>query len=265
MDRGWKAYSLQVGNNYLPFEYWPPFLLLGAIGNFYDAQRYEHQNGLQAFGTTVLGIPGQILNRTVLMGLKNLVDMSELAETRPASAVDRIIGWAATQPTLNVPVVGSIFLKALNTAFDNRVLEKHGWAAVTRALPVPGAVFGVKPRVNVLGESIHATDPYWGRFWSGGEAHTPADHIFDFLNEHQIAIGNPTQAKIGGKAMTPDQLYDYTILRGQALQRMLYPRLDDLGQVKDDAVLRKEIKKIEAHAHHEAVSRMVQGEHGVAQ
>jgi hypothetical protein len=103
------------------------------------------------------------------------------------------------------------------------------------------------------------------RFWTGGEAHTPADRIFDFLNDHNLAMGNPTHHKLLGNEMTHDQLYDFTILKGQAMQRIADPELDRLGQISDPEILRKQWHKLEATASKQAIGQMLAGEHGVAQ
>jgi hypothetical protein len=265
MDRGGQPYSLEYGGHFVPFEYFPPFVILGAIGNYYDSMRYHpSDNPLTPYAATISGLLGQVFDRTVLMGLSNLVELAKTSERDPTNAAEGIMSYAASQAATNIPVAGSIFMKNLTQAFDSRIFEKHGWGLVARSIPFAPSTLGARPRINVMGEEIHVNNPYIGRFWSGGEAHTPADRIFDFLNDHGLAMGNPTHAKLMGQAMTHDQLYDYTILKGQAMQRIVDPELDRLGTITDHEVLKKGWTKLEKMAARQAIGRMLAGEHGVA-
>jgi hypothetical protein len=236
------------------------------VGNYYDARRWGGADPVNAFTASATGILVQILDRTVLTGLKDLIDLQqELTQAKPENKAQLVESYVASQAATRVPVLGSIFLKNLGQLIDNRLMEKKGLGAAARAMPLPFSYLGARPQINILGEVVRLNNPYSNRFWSGGESVTPQDHIFDFMLTHNIAMGNPTKENLMGKPMTHDQLYDYTILKGQAFARLVAPRLTGLATITDRAVLLKEWKKIEAQARREAIGRILAGEHGVPQ
>jgi hypothetical protein len=265
LAQGWQPHSIQIGKLSIPFEAFPGWLVLEAIGNYQDAMRYDDMpDPATTLGYTLGRTWGAMLDRSTLRGLSDLVDsFKEVAAdpTKPGkiSNLMRVVGRIGEG---SVPFLGANYLKQVYQQFlDDKAYQAGGWGAVTRDLPVVASIVGNKPILNALGEPV-TMSPLTHRFWSN----TPDDQVWRFLSEHEGlwlpkvgAVRKATAVKLFGHPLTEEQRYNYTAFRGQHLRELIANNLDVLRAETDEDRLGDRVKALGKAADKMGLRDLIEG------
>ena len=242
MPKGWRAFSMKVGRNYVRFAESPMGALLGAVGGWLDAVRYgKHENktmverGTLAFNSAL----GSFTNMGVLSSLKEVTDLT----TGQSGA--RGVQQAALSPVPGFVPFQGLMRDAAIVFDDTKISNGEVFGALVKDIPVLKS-YG-RPALNVLGEPVKVEGlPVVRRFANGQRP----DANIAFIQKHQLRISAlPTTIPIGkylpprergalgleesdqrralgmvaleNGVMTPDQQYQFTQRQGELIRESL--------------------------------------------
>ena len=166
-DTGARPYSVKVGDRYFQYKETPFGLMLGALGAWLDAERYNkgyaRQSGVAALSTIIGGMGKAFVNNSFL---KNMSDFIEgIAGDSGKNPIDAVL----INPIKGfVPFAGS--LRAITKLVQDPI-ETYGsfWAKFSSGIPFAQSI-GTKPALNAFGEPIERTFEdrlsFIGRFYS---------------------------------------------------------------------------------------------------
>jgi hypothetical protein len=144
---GWKAYSIRIGDTYIPYRKYlgPLGLLIGASASIYDVAHLMEQGQLgKATGSAVLGFAHVVADETWMSGLSELVDAVTHYDTDGEKYLRNL--------ALNfMPFsVGSGQVARL---VDDDQREVHSWTAAARN-KLPGLSEGLMPQRDWTGTPV---------------------------------------------------------------------------------------------------------------
>ncbi len=166
-DTGARPYSVKIGDNYVQYKETPFGLMLGALGAWMDAERYNkgyaRQSGVAALSTVLGGMGNTFINNSFLKNMADFIDGIQGKDGKnPVDAilVNPIKGF--------VPFAGS--LRAITKLVQDPI-ETYGsfWAKFSSGIPFVQKL-GNKPALNAFGEPVERTFEdrlsFIGRFYS---------------------------------------------------------------------------------------------------
>jgi hypothetical protein len=248
-ERGWKPFTMKVGDAYISYLPTPMSLSFSALGTVMD----RHREGGQIDMTHTMPQLGLAfiqgtLNQSFLSGVADLFSAFQSAD--PESKVERFIARTAT--TFVVPNL----LKQVSDYFDPSVQEASGIGQeILKQIPVARHL--LNPMLNVFGEEVSRTGgpwnvPFSNRFITMAKTDDP---VFSFLGDNALSVPSYSkQTKLGNDTMTEDQYYMYVQKAGpkiyQAIKREI-PNMRNLDRESQQERVDKIAQRIKAETRQE--------------
>jgi hypothetical protein len=169
-EKGWKPYSIKIGDRYWSYQYTPFGLYLSALGNYLDALKYENlkkKDALTSVTYAVMRIPSTLFSQSFLSGLSGVFN-TLAGNDNPQSQInslERIVAGTAS----NLFPMGGL-MKDMENFFDPR-LYKGDSMATNLIAQIPFVNMVNKPALNALGQEVKVNrnpftsaekvDPVW--------------------------------------------------------------------------------------------------------
>ena len=150
MPKGWKPYSMKIGDYYVSFEGTPLAFAMSMVGTALDKRRYASRPGddSRLWSLMVAG-PKAMMNSGFLSSLKDSFDMLS-GDRKPGV-------WAERTAAGLIPAAS--FLKDVATALDPVEVDQTRFGATFLSyLPVLRGE--QQPRLNVFGEPVETPGPW---------------------------------------------------------------------------------------------------------
>lgn len=234
METGWRPNSVKLGNMYVSYLRTPPALALAAIGNYQDAQRYRHlddDSAMSRVSYALSGVSGAIMNQSYLDSLGELMEAAK--NENPKSAAEK---WQHVVARTGSRFVVPNAVTQIDRLFDPTVYDDKDIESLLRA-QVPFARRENRPVINVLGDPIQRgifdRDVTWAK----------PDELWQAIADKQSWVPEPSPSTIVGdrkrgpdhfRALTPDEMYDYTQASGQKIREALENKLGKLQDMEPD-------------------------------
>jgi hypothetical protein len=199
MPKGWRPFTMKIGNNYIGFAETPIGPLLGAVGGWLDAVRYgKTENKTQVERGTI----------AFFSALSSFANMGVLSTAKDIAALfDKNAPGRAIKQTALSPVPGFIpaqgLMRDAATLFDNtKISDADVFGALVKDIPVLKS-YG-RPALNVLGEPIKIEGiPVVKRFTNPQRL----DANITFIQRHQLRItALPKTIEIGAYMPKPERI-----------------------------------------------------------
>lgn len=224
-ERGWKPYSIKVGNNWYSYQYIPLAAVLTIFGNIHDAKKYDKvkdEKLLPSLWAGMLEIAPAILHMSFLQGLAEFFEAMS-SEKSMSSWISRFSSRTATSVFPNL-------LKSIDAAFDPTIYEAKTFGEkIVKGTPfVKG---GLRPSLNSFGEPI-TKKPIGGttgvalgldRFTSIHKYDDPIVGLFAEKGEFAPVIGRAI--KWQGVGFDDNQYYDFCEIVGKIFKKELADNL----------------------------------------
>jgi hypothetical protein len=250
-SRGWKPYSIQIGDVYLPYMYTPMGYALGFLGDIKDQQRYEKEipDILMATLTMVTGPVGMLSDQTFLSGMKDL--FVAFSQGKSAQETSNFVGRLLS--TMAGPLTGGAMNSSVRQFLGHPQRKAYNLEGVImKNVPIVGDAL-TEPMYNVLGDEVR-TSPQ-GRIIN----FAPDDPVWKFLGERKLWVSDSNITAIAGRPITDKQKRDYKVLRGRALKNLIQSNMYKFSTM-DEAKAAEYLDKLEERAKELGKSRVLRGE-----
>jgi hypothetical protein len=280
MPRGWRPYTLKVGDTYYSYAETPLNFVMGALGGWMDSTRYEGKTKTdeERAYLALLSAMRAMSSQGVLSSVADFLKVAT-GETPPNSL----------KKTAVAPVKGFIgaqgLLRDTSTLWDdNKIDDASIYASLVKDLPYFKSV-GTRPALNAFGEPVKVDGlPVVRRFATGQKT----DPESNFMGRHQLRLpAAPTALEIGqylprevkasvqrralqmtaveNGMLTPDQMYGFHKRQGQLikegvvrLRRAFEPNSQKPATEQTTEQLQKRIAAITLAARRQAMLEIVQ-------
>jgi hypothetical protein len=215
----WMPYSVEFrgkeGSRFVTFQYSPLAIGLAILGNWHDAKRYKRYDEEQQHERLAVALTSAssvILEQSFMSNAADALNVlardSQVSEKALFSFLGRTFNPATAIPFSNL-------IRQIEADFDP---VKRDNASIKAALMsyVPVARRWNKPALDILGDAIPNRPFDW--FTKAEKEGTPEARIYRVLAEKNATPSNLWSYK--GK-MDPEQFYQFTKFRGQALKDTL--------------------------------------------
>lgn len=219
IETGWRPYSIKIGDTWYPYNYFGPLSgILAAVGEINDKQVFgaKKDDYYKRISKGLVGFTGSMLNQSFLSGVSDLMDV--------------VNGYLAPDQYIRNLVVGIVPIPAMYTQtaqlFDRRSFDVKTFSEALQYKL--GITKNLTPRLNALGEEIR-TDLIYGI--SPSEERNNLSKEFDKRGfKVNIPAANTT---LNGVPMTREQLFRYTIIRGELIKKNAQNILTAVDKQKD--------------------------------
>lgn len=199
-SRGWKPFSIKIGDQYISYQYSPAGIALATIGNFADAIRYGDLSDAEALdylAYMVINSASVVKDYSFLSGAQELIET--LGEKEKASDfIEKGTKFLARRAGSVIPNLFKQFDKMTNPQMYDAPDIK---SAIMREIPWVRSM--LQPKLNALGEEVKKKDNIiFGKLVSTHEPHP----VWDLLARKKAwvpAVSRTT--KIDGEPITPQE------------------------------------------------------------
>lgn len=155
---GGQPFSVKVGGVYIHSSHTPFQFIIGPLGNFFDAARFDpefdQKSVWEKLGYAAFGAIGALADYPFMQGFGNILDIAR--NSQDIGAAEKVASMFERQlmSTAKTFVPASGFLHMWSKLIDNPVDTKLGyWANFISGTPVVERI-GTKPALNAFGEPI---------------------------------------------------------------------------------------------------------------
>lgn len=208
------------GGNYIEFARMDPFSFTIAAGaiigqafrdGFKDGTEYDQQEAIRAAAaTTFLGVRDSIMSKSYLQGLEDLMAIPLSQDLKEGlSNTEKLLQNAVSR---FVPLGG--VGRQFNDTFRDSAIETVGWMD-TLLRTVPGAGYGMSPRIDPLGDEVKAR---WAGINFGNSELTQGGPMSDVkrkLRDLGIDITTIRKSDPDGFNLTSDELSEVRRIRAK--------------------------------------------------
>lgn len=224
-DAGWRPYSIKIG------DIWIPYIYLGPLGGIFSAagsigDAYKYGGITKDLGTKISnGVVGFMqfnLAQSFLSGTSDLISVIN-GQKSASKYINSLIAGVVPIPAMWTQVVQSID----GGQYDVQTLgEALQWKL--------GITKNLTPRLNALGEQIRQDAIY------GLTPSKEKDNLSAQLEKRGLIMSLPAKTtKLEGEQMTREQLFRYTIYRGEILKKNSDKILKMVDKEKNDDMKKK--------------------------
>lgn len=224
MERGWKPYTIKVGDTYYSYLYTPVGMAFSIVGRLMDDYREGKTEKPSVYNVNMASAATAMLRlvteQSFLAGASDI--MSAVDSPDPVGKLSKFFARAST--TFFVPNVA----KQLDRWVDPTVQEANTfWEAFLREIPYARST-QLKPMLNVFGDEVKRTQgplsfPGSERFLTVEPGNDP---VFNFLGEKRIIVpGYSKTSQLHGVKMTQEQFYEYVQAAGPRVKKAINAEL----------------------------------------
>lgn len=222
MDRGWKPYSIRMGDTWVNYQYTPASIPLTFLGNMYDLERYTDLDKLEVYSKSVANIGPAIFSMSFLSTLGDLfAALSEDDPLRPGLPY-----FLKSQTTKTAAGFIPNLLRGIDRATDPSLQQDIGFQeTIMRSVPFVRRMID-RPALNAFGEPVSIkANPFaiglgLNRFAS---AATEDEITSVFSRKNYVIPGIGKTTRVGGIELknSPEDYYDYSMLVGRYFRKHL--------------------------------------------
>lgn len=237
MERGWKPFTLKVGNHYFSYIYTPVGMAMSLIGGIFDDYRDGRIDKPSASNVNFASVASAMLRVTTeqsfLAGIADIVKATDSPD--PVGKISKV--FARTASSFIIPN----FVKQLDKWIDPSIQQSNGlWESFLKEIPVIRSS-KLKSALNVFGEEVHRAGsvvnlPGAERFVTTDPG---TDPVLNMLGERRLFVpGFSKSTKLHDRKMTEDQYYEYVkeagpIIKKNIAAELLRLRSMDKEEAKD--------------------------------
>lgn len=248
-ESGWKPYSIQVGDTYIPYKNYPGInVLLATMGEWNDAKRYGKLTNKDADERFLFALQNSfkvISEQGFFTSLNTL--LSAILEGEVKSGVDVVSKTAQGE-------LFPKFQRNIANLFDNKIYSRNNVRElITRSIPVINT-YANEPLVNALGEPIEKNWTDRIQLWNQ-DSYSKHEPIWEANGDKQYTFPVPTKMNLEEKferKMTSEEYNEYFERRGKHIVQDWSKDMSKLS--KEDYA--KEMEKIVRHASYRAMVEM---------
>jgi hypothetical protein len=217
----WKPWSIEVrtkkGKVFIDYKLTPFAPGLAAVGFLHDKERYDKTGSTPALGWALgQGVAAIMLAQSPMQGLSDLASTASIDQMKSEASISRLLARSVAGYATNMAIPLANFWRSIDRAFvlDNK--KESGDVASAMLAQVPFADNFARDRLDVLGDSMENRPLDW--LAQAQASGTPEARIYSLFGAKKI---QPSDLYPYRHHMTPEQFYDFTKARGQALKDML--------------------------------------------
>ncbi len=238
METGWRPHSIKIGDQWFDYLRTPVALPLAIWANYQDALKYQKLDLEDATGRASFALAATIDTILGQSYLDTVGRLFEAAKNPNAKTGGQKLEEIAARTGSKFVVPNAVM--DIDWLFDPKLYDKNGVRAMVMS-QVPFVRRENKPVLNVLGDPIKS--PIWDRDFSKMQP----DPLWRTIAAKQawiapvpstVIIGDKTGGPGAYRAMTPNELYDYTRDSGQQIRAALESQLPDLQSMEPDEAKR---------------------------
>jgi hypothetical protein len=205
-DTGWKAYSLRVGDTYIPYRKYlgPLGPLVATAADFHEVYHTAHDEGMaEAAKSLAFGFSEVVADETWMMGLANFVDAVRNWDTK-----------------------GDYYFRNLATSFIpfSSALNQTARLVDPYQRQARNLLDAAKAKIPVVSQTVQPRISIWGQPIRSHMMISPSPAHEDAVDERLIALNHGyamPERKIRGIELTDKQYNDYAVTAGQLAKHML--------------------------------------------
>lgn len=222
-ERGWKPYSVKIGDTYYSYELTPLLLTLGYIGNLNDFEKYDAKSDAEVvdkMSQTAFRMQDAISNMIFIGTLADFMDMGwDNTKTRGQKVQRYLENLAKTSVPFMQPVTQISQGVQEVMELPKKETTKLGYSLIK---DIPIARSALYNKVNVLGEEIPTKS---GLIISK----KTTNDVWEFLENNRIFLAPINRKTIIGydeklgqdMPVTDEQFYKFSKLRGQMIKSVI--------------------------------------------
>lgn len=237
MDTGWRPYSVKIGDKWIPYTYFGPLSgILAGAGSIHDSIKYDRkgESPTKLVANGLFGFAQNLMTTSFIQGVGDIFEVLSGRGLKPADYMRNFITGL-----LPIPAMWTQSAQAL----DGKSYDIQTWGEAIQwklgiskdGLPLTK---NLTPRLNALGEDIRA-DLIYGI--------TPAKERKELqtkLTNIGLVVNVPAKStKLGEETMTREQLFEYTIRRGELIKKNMEQILSSVGTKQSKEDKEKEFNK----------------------
>lgn len=255
-QRGWRPYSVKIGDTRISYQYTPLGIALSWVGNWLDGEKYKEldkKDNLTKGAFAIQSTASGVFDMSFLTGLGGLIDVLR-SDTNAETLKERLGKGVGRTATSFIP---NIF-KQIDKLYDPTIYNTDNIKeAILKDIPIVKELSDLKPKLNIFGQPVSKQG---NRFYQINEI----DKNFQLFIKHKIfAPGLSTDTKNSeGELMTDSEFYDYAKVSGQIAYDYIknnYEEIDEeLSLAKDLKEKNKIISKIFKEARKEAKYKILE-------
>lgn len=223
--KGWKPYSLKVGNAYFSYQYTPMAMAFGMLGKMFDNHRegkYPDSDGvsLSSSATAMLKVT---VSQSFLAGLADI-----MAATDSPNAEVKLENIFARMVTMPIP---NLF-KQIDKTINPTVYESEGFIeGAIRYIPVVNAM-GLNPALNSFGQPIKRDRGVIPGLDSVLTFEKTDDQLLNLFSERGLRVPGFSKAtRLGNEVMDNETRYNYVQTAGPLIEQSLRAHLMEIQQM----------------------------------
>ena len=245
-NRGWKPFSIKIGDTYISYQYTPMGAGLSWLGNWADNEKYKDLESKDMMTKMAYGMSSAAQSITEMSFLTGLAGLFEFltSESDPERNAEKLIKSSVLIPGSFIP---NLF-KQTDKFFAPDLYETRDiQSALINEVPILRHTGGNKEKLNILGDSVEKTG---NRFYTVSDN---IDPIFTmFADKGYFAPGTSTHQKLGDYSikgedntsdMTDDEFREYIKISGGNIKKRINEDMDELKKLsKED--FKEDVHKI---------------------
>lgn len=233
---GWKPNAIKIGNTYYSYLRTPLAVPLTILANYQDAEKYgglDKTDLMSRFMFAGMALPDAIVHQSFFKSIGEVLDAVQ--EQDPKTAGQKMQRTIA-QNVASFAVPGLV--SDIDRIFDPTQYSTKDVAAIVRS-QIPFLRRDGRPTVNALGEPVKTG------IFNGDFSSAKPDPLWQMLADKGVWVTSPSPNTLVGnrrggpdayRALTPDELYDYTVSSGAKIRGRLEGQLDRLESAPTDRV-----------------------------
>lgn len=235
---GWKPWSLQIGDTYIPFRYLPIGIGLASVAEMHDHARYKEttdESAVEKVGFGLAAVGAATLDASFLSNLSDFLGaVSQRDGDARAQALNRFVQRTVNAGSL-VPF--SNLVNNLTTDLDAYDRDRNG-AYAFLASQVPVSQLKGEPAIDLFGDAIEnrAFEAFVGR----SKAEGPEDRLYRLLAEKEAW---PTGIRQYQGKMEPEAYYEFQKVRGAILKQIILRNESTLRAAKSGDKAKELVQK----------------------
>lgn len=225
---GWREKSIRIGDRYYSYEYTPFVLLLSAIGNYRDSQKYRkddsEKNELERMTAAMSRVTPSILDMSFLSDSEKL--LSGLANPEGDNKLEDLLASSVkSAKRLVIPALYDEAARSVEAAFNSPLKDVRRSIFGNFLKDIPGVRDNYPVRYDALGDPVMPESRWFRRFQSPAD---DSDPVVNLLIDKQYQLRLPPvttpiyDADLGeDREMTGGEREVYYQIRGQSIREQI--------------------------------------------
>lgn len=260
--KGWKEYSVKIGDKWISYKNTPLAIPLAVIGNIRDAEKYKQQkldneNIIKKTEIVLWNTVQYFTDFTFMQGVKEFITALSSSEQQAENYLTKFSGRIGK--SIILPNLFTQVSRGIQDLYDMPMKQVNNiWEDIYRDMPI--ARNNLNDLVNSLGEPV---SPKTNR-WVSKEEYDP---VWNLIIDNEAWVTKPaknitTWDPVTGEERTlnNEEYYRYAKLRGQIIKQSIEKNFNKLEKMNKEEV-KDELKKYKTNATHEAKRELMIGQY----